>query len=297
MSFTAADRARAVSRVLLVELVLNLVVASAKGFAGFYTGSLAILSDAVHSVVDAAANLLGFALVKVAAAPPDSSHPYGHRKVEVFAASALGLLIGGTAVSFGVDAVRALIYGREAPAVSVIGYAVIVGTICVNIFITVYERRRARQLSSSYLAADAAHTGADVLTSVAVLIAYGAGQQGFAWADPLGAIVVLVVVVRVAWHILEENIAVLVDAAAVPADRVCDLANGHPDVLDVHRVRSRGPSDAVQLDLHLVLAADLTLERAHAIAHEVEDVLRDEIPGVVDVIVHTEPEGDHPEPL
>jgi len=278
-------------------MMLNLLVALAKAGAGMYTGSLAILSDTMHSVVDAGANLIGFTLVKISSAPPDQSHPYGHRKVEVFAASALGLLIGGTAMSFGIDAVRALLYGRPPPATHPIGFAVILGTIVVNIFITVYERRRAKQLSSPYLAADAAHTGADVVTSVAVLLSFGASRFGFAWADPVGALAVLIVVARVAWGILAENVAVLMDAVAVAPEAVRDLAGAHPDVLGCHRVRSRGPSDAVQLDLHLVLPADMTLERAHAIAHEVEDVLRRELPGIVDVVVHTEPEGDHPEPL
>jgi len=105
------------------------------------------------------------------------------------------------------------------------------------------------------------------------------------------------VVVRVAWGILAENVAVLMDAVALAPDRVRELAGGHPDVLGCHRVRSRGPADAVQLDLHLVLRADMSLERAHAIAHEVEDLLRQELPGIVDVVVHTEPDGDRPEPL
>jgi len=297
VTLSPEQRARAVRRVLIVEMALNLLVATAKAGAGIYTGSLAILSDTVHSVVDAGANVLGFALVKIASAPPDPSHPYGHRKVEVFAASALGILIGGTAMSFGIDAVRALLYGRPPPASHPIGFAVILGTIGVNIFITLYERRRARELSSPYLAADAMHTGADVLTSVAVLISYGANQLGFAWADPVGALAVLIVVVRVAWGILAENVAVLMDAVALAPDRVRELAGGHPDVLGCHRVRSRGPADAVQLDLHLVLRADMSLERAHAIAHEVEDLLRQELPGIVDVVVHTEPDGDRPEPL
>lgn len=297
MTIEAVDRASAVRRVLLIEMALNLVVAGAKLWAGLTTGSLAILSDAVHSLVDAGANVIGFSLVGIASAPPDSSHPYGHRKVEVFAASALGLLIGGTAMSFGVDAGRALLYGREAPAVTALGFAVIGGTLVVNVFITLYERHKAEQLESPYLYADAAHTAADVLTTIAVLLAYTASHFGYSWADPIGAVLVLVIVARIAWAILSENVSILVDAAAIPAENVEKLANGHPDVRGCHRVRSRGPADSAQVDLHLVLDGDLTLERAHDIAHEVEDLLRESIPGIADIVVHTEPDGHEPEPL
>jgi len=90
---------------------------------------------------------------------------------------------------------------------------------------------------------------------------------------------------------------VLVDAAAIDPQVVIATALEHPAVKDCHRVRSRGPEDAIQIDLHLVMAPDLSLERAHDIAHEVEDSLRKKIVGLVDVTVHLEPEGHDPEPL
>jgi cation diffusion facilitator family transporter len=291
------NRRRAIQRVLVIEMALNLLVAAAKGVYGLISGSLAIVTDSIHSVVDAANNVVGIVLIGVASAPPDESHPYGHRKIEVIAATVIGLLIAGTAITFARDAISALIEGREAPATSVVGFAVIIGTMIVNIGVATYESRKAKELSSSYLHADAAHTASDVLVTAAVLASYTATHFGVDWADPVGALLVLVFVGRVAYRIILDNLGVLADQASADAPAIRSIAEKHPQVIGCHRVRSRGPSDAVLVDMHLVIRGQVSLRDAHDIAHEVEDSIREQMPGVIDVVVHTEPEGDGEEPL
>lgn len=290
-------RLRAVRRVLLFVLVLNLAVAIAKGVYGAVSGSLAIATDAVHSLADAGNNVLGLVVVHFASAPPDHGHPYGHRKLEIVAAAGIGIIIGLAAVRFAWSAITGLVAGTPLPDTSAAGFAVVLGTLVINTLVAVYEARRARQLDSAYLAADAAHTGSDVIVTTAVLISFAAAHAGVAWADPIGALVVIAVIARVAWKIFAENVAILVDRAAVSPADVEAIALTVPGVRGCHRVRSRGTGDAVHVDLHIFLDPDMRLERAHDIAHQVEDTLRRRIPAIIDVVIHMEPEGDEIEDL
>ncbi|WP_428264442.1 cation diffusion facilitator family transporter [Haliangium sp.] len=295
--YVDGDRARAVQRVLVVEMLLNLLVAAAKGVYGLWSGSLVIAADAVHSLVDAAANIGGMVALRWAGAPPDPHHPYGHHKIEIVAAAGIGVLIGIGAFEFGWSAIDALIHGSQPPARSPIGFAVIVGTWGINMFVATWEYRKARQLDSAYLAADAAHTASDVAVTAAVLVAYSASYMGIHWTDPVGALLVMVVIVRAGWLVLTRNLAVLLDRAVLEPARVRTVALAVPGVTGCHRVRSRGTERLAYLDLHVQVEGTLSLHAAHEISHQVEDALRTEMPSLVDVTIHIEPAGDPPEAL
>ncbi len=294
---TDDTRDRAVRRVLIVEMLLNLLVAAAKGIYGVWSGSLAIASDAVHSVVDASANLVGITLLRLSAAAPDEKHPYGHRKVEIVAAAGVGIIIGVVAVRFAWSAIEALIAGGSSPTTSVAGFVVIIGTLLVNIFVAIYEARKAKQLNSPFLEADAKHTATDVLVTCAVLVSYVAAYYGVAWADPAGALAVVVVIAVVAWRIVSSNLSVLVDAVAVDPEQVRAVALEVAGVAGCHRIRSRGTSPSVHVDLHLLIDGATELRRAHEIAHQVEDAVCAALPSVSDVTIHMEPEDDDDDDL
>lgn len=292
-----SERQRAIQRVLLVTLALNLLVAAGKGIYGVWSGSLAIAADAVHSLVDASANIVGMVALRYAAAPPDRGHPYGHHKIEITAAAAIGVAIGVTALEFGWSAIDALVHGREPPAAGLAGFAIIITTWAINMFVAVYEHRRARQLASAYLAADAAHTGSDVAVTAAVLASYTATYLGVTWTDPVGALLVLVIIARVAWRVLTGNLSILLDRAVLDPNEVREVAERIEGVAGCHRIRSRGTEQAVHLDLHLQIRGAMSLDQAHAVAHRVEDALRQARPEIVDVTIHVEPEDDSPEGL
>jgi cation diffusion facilitator family transporter len=285
---------REVQRVVFAILWLNLAVAAAKGIYGFWSGSLAVASDAVHSLLDGASNVVGLVALRMAATPPDEGHPYGHHKIEIVAAAMVGILIAGGSLRFAWDAIDALVSGRHAPAVTISGYVTMGGTLAVNLFVATYEARRGRQLGSAFLQADAAHTASDIAVTVAVLVSLAVSHRGAAWADPVCALVVLVVIARVAWRILSSNLAVLLDRAVVNADHVREAVLAVSGVTGCHRIRSRGLEGATHVDLHLQVDGDLPLRDAHEISHRVEEKIRTDFPGVVDVTIHIEPE-DEPE--
>jgi len=289
---TRQERDSAVLRVLLIEFLLNVLVAGAKGAYGIFTGSLTITADAIHSTVDASANILGIAVLKKSTEPPDHSHPYGHRKFEVLGATALGLVIAVVGVNFGISAVQSMLSTTEAPETGPVGLVVILGTLVVNIFVATYEARKAKQLKSSYLAADAAHTASDVIVTGAVLASFGASHLGYGWADEIGALFVVAVILRIAWTIVRSNLSVLLDEAQGNVKEIESVVLGVAGIEDCHRVRSHGTPDAIIVDLHAQADGDLTLAESHELAHQIEDALYKADGRIVDVTVHMEPAGD-----
>lgn len=293
----SVERATAVRRVILVILILNVAVAVAKAVVGLIIGSLAVGSDAVHSLLDGASNVVGLVVLRAAAAPPDEDHPYGHQKIEIVAAALVGVVIAAGAVQFGWAAIQALVEGRAASRPGALGFGIVAATLIVNLFVAIYEARRGRELGSAFLVADASHTASDVFVTAGVLGSMIAVHFGIGWADAAGALVVLLVVARVAWNILSSNIGTLLDRAALSTDKIRELALSVPRVASVHRIRSRGTAGAYHIDMHVLVDGDLTLHEAHAITHEVEEKLRAGIEGVVDVTIHVEPEGEPEEAL
>jgi cation diffusion facilitator family transporter len=284
-------------RVVAAILVLNLLVAAAKGIYGIWSGSLAVATDAIHSLLDAASNVVGLVALRLAASPPDPEHPYGHRKIEILAALAVGGLVAAGAVRFAWSAVEALIEGRPPPATPAIGFVVMGATLVVNVAVAVYEARKGRELGSAFLLADAGHTASDVLVTATVIASMVASRLGVTWADPVAALIVVVMIGRIAIRIVSANVGVLLDRVAIDPAEVAAIARSVPGVAGCHRIRSRGVEAATHLDMHLLVRATLTLRDAHAISHRVEDALRARFPTLVDVTIHVEPHDDPAESL
>lgn len=294
---TANKRSRQVRKVLIVELFFNLLVATAKAVFGLLSGSLSITADAIHSGVDASANVVGLFILHKADAPPDEKHPYGHRKLEVLAASILGASIAVVGFGLALRSIEALLDGTESQAPQLAGIIVILGTLAVNLFVASYESRKAKELKSSYLEADAAHTASDVLVTLAVLISYVANYWDIQWADSVGALVIVIVLFRIAWTVISQNLFVLLDQANLNDTEIKAIAMAVPGVVDCHRIRSRGLPDQVLVDLHILADGEISLSDAHDLAHQVEDKLRETYPELVDIMIHMEPADDPHEDL
>lgn len=290
---THTSRQRQVRRALVVTLIANLLVAIAKATIGLITGSLAMVGDGIHSSLDATSNVIGLISTAIAARPPDEDHPYGHRRFETLASLLIGgmLLLSAWEISKG--AVRRLTTG-ETPEVTALSFAVMIGTLAVNLGVSIYEARIGQQLNSEILKADAQHTRSDVWVSLTVLASLAAVALGAGWVDAAAALLVVILIVRAAWGIIRRSVDVLVDAAALEAASVSEVAADVPGIERVTQVRSRGPSDSISLDLDVQVAAPTTADRSAAIAGEVEDRLRTTFEGVSDVRVHFIPRRDGP---
>lgn len=277
-----------VRRVFIGLLVANLAVVAAKLAVGLASGSLAILGSAVDSCVDALNNVLALTVVRVAAKEPDEDHPYGHGKFETLGALAIVGFLSITCFELVRGAVNHLVGGTHRIVVSDLQLAVLVLTLGVNVVITRYEQRRGIELGSELLVADAAHTRADVVITIGVLIGVLLTRLGWWWIDSAIAIVVALVIVFVAYGILSRTVPVLVDQRALPPSDIRETAQAVPGVKSAYGIRSRGPSDLRYAEVTIAVDRHADVERAHAIADEVEERLKRELQ-LHEVTVHVEP--------
>jgi cation diffusion facilitator family transporter len=277
-----------VQRVLWVTLVLNLVVSGGKVLVGFLSGSLAMVADGYHSLVDSSNNVIGLIVAAYAFRPPDRGHPYGHRKFETAAAAG----IGGALLFLAYHVLEGAL-GRltepSLPKITLLNWTVMLVTMAVNLFVSWYEDREGRRLRSAFLVADATHTRADLFVSLGVVATFAAAKAGLLWADPLAAVAIAAVIAVQAVKILVSAFNVLTDRAALDPERIETLAMSVDGVRQVSDVRTRGRGDAVYVDLTMRLDGDVTLRDAHAVADRIEELLKRAHPEIVDVVVHPEP--------
>jgi cation diffusion facilitator family transporter len=285
----ASDRSLAVRRVLAGLLVANICVVLAKASIGVVAGSLAVLGDAVHSSVDAVYNVLGLIVVRVASREPDEEHPYGHGKFETLGALSIVVFLSITCFELVRSAIGSLVSGGHTVRITDVGLVLLLATLATNILVAWYENRRGQELSSELLIADAAHTRTDVVITIGVLIGVLFSRQGYAWVDPVVAIAVALLIVRVAYQILSRVVPVLVDERAIPAPTIRQSAQSVAGVKSAYGIRSRGGNAGVRY-AEVTIAVDpaANVAAAHAIADAVEERLKKDLE-LEEVTVHVEP--------
>ncbi len=284
-----------------VSIASNSVLIGLKLAAAAITGSVAILSEALHSMVDLIASVIAFVSVRRADEPADVDHPYGHEKVESLAASIEGMLIlvGGALIVY--QAVRRLVTGAEVDELGV-GIAVIAFSALANWFVSLFLRRQAQRHASPALAGDAAHLATDAFTSLGVLLGLALVQiTGSDAIDSAVAIAVAIVIVMAGVRIMRRSASALVDEAPPPAEMdrieetVARARAAAPEIVGYHKLRARTSGRRRYIDLHLQFRSGTTLERAHYLAHELRAAIEADL-GDAEVLIHTEPESSRRDP-
>lgn len=282
---------RSVRRVLLITLCLNIIVVIGKLIAGLLAGSLSVISDAIHSVVDSLNNIVGLVVTKYSTAEPDEGHPYGHAKFETLAAFVIAGFLFLTCYEIGVNAFKRLFQtGDTSPEITPFTFMVMLVTIVANLIVTTYERREGKRLNSGFLLADAIHTRSDVLVSCSVLIGLILIRMGYFWLDPVISLGVAAFIAWNGYQIFKATVPVLVDAAPVSSERIAAIAESVSGVHSVHDVRSRAQGNEMFIEMHLHVSAEAELDHvaSHAITEEVEKRLTEEF-GKVTATIHVEP--------
>lgn len=279
-----------VRRVLLITLALNVIVAVSKIVIGAMSGVLAITADGFHSLVDGSSNVVALAANWLAARPPDDDHPYGHRRFETIAALGIGLFLLVTAWEIGGSALERLRGVGDTPEITPLTFAVLFGTLAVNLFVTTYETRAGRRLKSELLIADATHTRADVFVTISVIISMVfVVALDWVWADTAAALVIVALILKSAWDIVRRTGGVLVDTAPYSSRQIAAWVDELPSVERVLRARSRGPADAAHIDIDVQVPAETTASHTAAIAAAIRDKLNQEVDGIAEIEVHFEP--------
>jgi len=281
------------TRTAALSVASNSVLILLKVVAGSITGSVAILTEAVHSSIDLVASVVAFFSVRKAGEPADESHRYGHEKVENLAAAIEGILIlvGSAAIAF--QAIRHLARGSQVQSVGV-GIAVVAFSLVANVIVSGVIGRNARRTGSPALEGDAAHLRTDALTSLAVLVGLVLVKiTGAQWLDPVVALAVASTIVVTGVRLLARSSRVLVDEA-LPGEEVGLIRGaieqfGPEGVVGYHELRTRRAGSRRYVDLHVQFRQGTSLEDAHRTAHELQDVIGERL-GDADVLIHLEPE-------
>ena len=287
------------SRAATISVVSNLLLIALKIAAGAITGSIAILTEAVHSGIDLVASVIALVSVRKADEPPDREHPYGHEKAENLAAAIEGILILIGAAVIVYEATHRLLVGAELERLGV-GLAVVGFSAVANFGVSAYLYRRARVLRSAALEGDAAHLRTDALTSIGVFAGLGlVAITGIDVFDPIAAIVIAVAIVAAGLRILTRSSRVLMDEAPPPEelDRIeAAIARARPEeMVGYHKLRARRAGARSYIDMHIQFRDGTTLEDAHSLAHRLRAAIEAEIPDS-DVLIHVEPEGARHDP-
>ena len=286
------------TRAAALSIASNAILIALKIAAGALTGSVAILTEAMHSSIDLIASFVAYFSVREADKPADAEHPYGHAKIENLAAAieAMLILVGSGVIIYA--AVRSLANGPEVHSLG-IGIVVIGISIVANIVVSSVIMRRARQTDSPALEGDAAHLRTDAATSAAVLLGLVLVQvTGATWLDPVIALAVAAAIVFAGVRLLARASRILVDEALPPQEldgvREAIACFGPQGVAGYHKLRARRAGSRRYVDLHVQFTSGTTLEDAHATAHALQDAIRERLRGA-DVLIHLEPEGSvHP---
>jgi len=280
-------------RIATGSIGLGCLVLALKGLAWWVTGSVALYSDALESIVNVAAAMIALFAIRVAAKPADANHPYGHEKAEFFAAVIEGVLIILAALSILHEAWQAFQAPRplDAPA---LGLAINGVATVLNAAWAAYLLRQGKRLRSAALKADGRHLLADVVTSLGVVIGLGlAVMTGFLVLDPLLAAITALHVLWSGMGMVRESVGGLMDSAPDTAvvQRVRELVARHAEgAIEAHDLRMRHAGRLTFLEFHLVVPGSMTVADSHEICDRIEAALREDME-FLRTTIHVEPEG------
>ena len=269
-----------------------MAVAIAKIVYGYATNAISMLSDGFHSFFDGTSNVIGLIGIWIASQPPDKNHPYGHRKYETLSTIAIAVLI--FMAGFGILN-KALTNFKEPSGIEVtsLSFIIMALTLLLNVWVMTYETKKGRELKSDFLLADAMHTKTDVFISISVIISLIAAKIEYPVFDTIAAVIITIFIAKMGISILKSAAAVLTDAACINPDDIRKVVTRINGIKGCHGIRTRGEENAVLIDLHLLVAPEVTTAEAHNLAHSVEGVIKKEFPSVIDVVTHIEPYNEN----
>jgi cation diffusion facilitator family transporter len=267
----------------------NSLLVVGKLIVGVITGSVAVVSEAVHSAMDLVAAIIAFVAVSLSDRPPDAGHPHGHGKIEDLSGAVEALLIFGAVAFIGYEAIDKLLHGNEVKQIY-LGAIVMGASAAVNTVVSWHLQRVGRQADSAALLADAAHLRTDVYTSLGVVAGLMAVHfTGITWLDPAAALAVALLIVWEAWQITRRSVGDLLDEGIPDEERRIVERVIRQSGLSFHQLRSRKSGGTRQIDLHLDVSPKATAEQIHATCDEIERAITIELPRA-QVLIHPEPQ-------
>ena len=273
------------------SILSNTCLILLKLVAGIVTGSVSLIAEAIHSMMDLAAAIVAFVSVRVSDKPPDNRHPFGHGKAENISGVIEGLLIFIAAGLIINEAVHKIIEGVHLEMLE-IGIAIMAVSIVVNVVVSRYLKKVSRDTDSLALEADATHLTTDVMTMAGVLIGLVIVRvTGLYILDPVIAIIVAILIIKAAFDITRKSFGGLMDTSLPESEQTaiesCLIEHSN-SIVEFHRLRTRKAGSQRQIDFHLVIPKAICVDEAHQLCDHLETDI-EIILGNAEVNIHVEP--------
>jgi cation diffusion facilitator family transporter len=280
-------------RIAYGSLVVGILVLALKGFAAWATGSIALFSDALESVVNVVTAIVALIAVRLSARPADASLPYGYYKAEYFSAVVIGIFIAVAALLIFREAYYGFIAPREFK-LDPLGLSVSVLATGINASWAWWLSRRGREEQSPALIADGRHLWTDVISTLGVLIGVLlAAATGFVQLDAILAALVGVAILWSGWELIKQSVIGLMDVAVEPKllNQIREIISANADgAIEAHDIRTRQAGAMTFIDFHLVVPGTMSVDAAHAICDGIEAKLREAVERA-QITIHVEPEN------
>jgi cation diffusion facilitator family transporter len=278
-----------IARILFIILFLNLIVTFGKIFWGLMFNINSLTADGYHSFTDSISNIIGIIGIKLSSKPADKSHPYGYQKFETIAGFTIGFLLIWMVINIISKAIEWFI-NPIVFSVTPATLVTLVLTILINGFVAYYEHKMGRKLNSDVLISDSHHTKSDILISLGVLVSLLLIKLGLPpIIDPIVSIVIAIFILFSCLEIFKMTLGVLVDKTVVNEVDIQQIIEAEPEVLNVHKIRSRGRLEHIYIDLHIITEPQLTVLKVHELSHRLENILQEKLNKKVELIAHFEP--------
>ena len=278
-----------IKKVLWIILFANLFVAILKMVIGAKIKSSSMTADGFHSLTDGTSNIIGIIGIGFALKPKDEDHPYGHKKFETLAGLGIAMMLFFVSINIIKEAFSKFFHPIT-PNVTSESIIALTITLIINIFVSTYENKKGKALTSDILIADSMHTRSDIFVSIGVLCTLIGLKLGLPPIfDPIVSLVVAGLIIHAGYEIFKDTSSILVDKYVVDNNSVQKLLMNFPQIKNTHRIRSRGREDDMFLDLHIMVDGETTVNEAHKLSHEVAKKIKEEINENAEVIIHIEP--------
>lgn len=278
-----------VKKILVIILFFNIFVAISKLVIGLIINSSSVIADSIHSMSDSTSNIIGIIAIMLASKPKDKEHPYGHKKFETIASISIGIIL----LTLGVSLIKTSIknFFNQSPLyITFDSLLIILFTLIINIFVSIYENKQGHKLNSSLLIADSLHTRSDIFISLGVLISLICIKLGLPpIIDVITSFIISFLILYSSYEILKDNLSPLIDKNIIDEDTILEILKDFNSIYDVHNIRSRGFKDYIFIDMHIKVDPNLNVDEAHTLVHNVEYTLSSKLNREIDLIIHVEP--------
>ncbi len=289
-----SERYNASRRITLLGAAKNAFLATIKIIFGITGHSHALFADGIHSLSDLIIDGVVLIASRFGSKGADSDHPYGHRRIETAATVLLAFILSLAGVGIIFDAGLEVYGARATTPPSFYVMIVALASVLINEILYRYTRRVGERIQSTLLVTNAWHHRSDSGSSLVVLIGAGAAWFGIGVLDAIAAVIVGIMILKMAWQFGWSSIRELVDTG-LEVDvltKIKETINSVPGVREVHQLRTRSLGGTIYLDVHIMVDSYISVSEGHFISNQVHLRLMKEVPGVVDVTVHIDPEND-----